>query len=159
MKMREAVLADMDSVYMMGFDIWGEGQPEGVYLAQCHASPKYRTGRWYVLEDDRGALVSSLVTYVIGSGAAGIGSIAVPPALRKRGLATGLINDMLALLTLEGVKTVFLFSDIAPEFYEKLGFHKLPAGLQRYPKSACMVWGTPVPEIINAPGFTPPAYF
>ena len=149
----------MDQVYMMGFDIWGEGQAERVYLEQCRASPKYKAGRWYALADERLILLSSLVTYKIGPGAAGIGSIATPPALRRRGLATRLITDMLALLTQEGVKTVFLFSDITPEFYEKLGFRKLPAGLQRYPKSACMAWGTPVPEIISAPGFTPPAYF
>lgn len=159
MKVREAAQADLDHVYMMGFDAWGEGQAENVYLEQCRASPKYKRGRWYVLEDERGELLSSLITYKLGPGTAGIGSIATPPALRKRGLAARLIKDVLALLTREGAKTVFLFSDIAPEFYESLGFRKLPASLQRYPKSACMAWGVSAAEIVNAPGFTPPAYF
>ena len=159
MKAREAAQADMDPVYMMGFDTWGEGQAEGVYLEQCRASPKYKTGRWYVLADEHGALLSSLITYQLGPGAGGIGSIATPAALRNRGLATRLIKDVLALLTLEGAQAVFLFSDIAPEFYEKLGFRKLPARLQRCPKSTCMVWGAPVAETINAPGFTLPEYF
>jgi len=156
---REAARAEMPAVYLMGFDVWGEGKPEASYLEQCGASPKYRTERWYVLADGQGAPLSSLVVYQLGPGVAGIGSIATPPGLRRRGLAARLIKDILELLAREGAKTVFLFSDIAPGYYEQFGFRILPAEFQRYPGSTCMAWGGPVSELLSSPGFSLPTYF
>ena len=158
-KTRMAIEADMTTIYMMGYDAWGDGRPHSTYLEQCYGSQKYKKGQWYVLADNEGNLLSSLITYRLGRDVGGIGSIATPGELRMRGLATRLIQDVLELLPRDGVKTLFLFSDISPEFYEKLGFNKLPDQFQRYPDSVCMVRGTPVAKLISIPDFTAPSYF
>jgi ribosomal protein S18 acetylase RimI-like enzyme len=156
---RLADTADMTAIYMMGYDVWGDGRPQSPYLEQCYGSQKYKRGQWYVLADSRGNPLSSLITYKLEPNVSGIGSIATPPEMRKRGLASRLISDVLELLKRDGVKTVFLFSDISPEFYEKFGFIRLPKELQRYPDSTCMVWGMPLTEIVSTPNFSAPLYF
>ena len=158
-KIREARDADMISVYMMGYDAWGDGNPPPMYLEQCAASTKYKKGRWYVLADNRDNAVSSLLVHKLADTVAGIGSIATPPELRNRGLATRLILDVLESLNQTGVEIVYLFSDISPEFYGRLGFTSLPKEFQRYQESTCMVWGRPVAEVTRTPGYSAPTYF
>jgi predicted N-acetyltransferase YhbS len=89
---------------------------------------------------------------------AGIGSIAVAPENRGRGLATRLIRGVLKRLDRRGFKRVFLFSDIAARFYEPFGFKPLPARHQKRPGSVCMVRARSTRRLL-APGFTPPDYF
>ena len=54
--------------------------------------------------------------------AAGIGSVATHPDYRCRGLATALLRDTLALLHREGYHLSFLGTEVAPAFYERLGW-------------------------------------
>jgi len=54
--------------------------------------------------------------------AAGIGSVGTHPDYRHRGLATALLRDALALLRREGYHLSFLGSEVAPSFYERLGW-------------------------------------
>jgi ribosomal protein S18 acetylase RimI-like enzyme len=54
--------------------------------------------------------------------AAGIGSVATHPDYRRRGLATALLRDTLALLRREGYHLSFLGTEIAAPFYEGLGW-------------------------------------
>jgi GNAT superfamily N-acetyltransferase len=54
--------------------------------------------------------------------AAGIGSVATHPDYRRRGLATALLRDTLALLRREGYHLSFLGTEVAPAFYERLGW-------------------------------------
>jgi GNAT superfamily N-acetyltransferase len=54
--------------------------------------------------------------------AAGIGSVATHPDYRRRGLATALLRDTLALLHREGYHLSFLGTEVAAPFYEKLGW-------------------------------------
>jgi GNAT superfamily N-acetyltransferase len=54
--------------------------------------------------------------------AAGIGSVATHPDYRRRGLATALLRDTLALLRREGYHLSFLGTEIAAPFYERLGW-------------------------------------
>ncbi len=53
---------ELEAVYLLGYDAWGEGAAEASYLAECRASPKYARGRWWVLVKD-GAVVSALIVY------------------------------------------------------------------------------------------------
>lgn len=62
MQFRPAIPADMDRIYMMGFDAWGEGSNQDDYLSGCRSSPKYAQGKWFVLEHDQ-ELLSSLIVY------------------------------------------------------------------------------------------------
>jgi predicted acetyltransferase len=54
--------------------------------------------------------------------AAGIGSVGTHPDYRRRGLATALLRDTLALLRRDGYHLSFLGSEVAASFYERLGW-------------------------------------
>ncbi|MBI4056016.1 MAG: GNAT family N-acetyltransferase [Elusimicrobia bacterium] len=156
---RTAQPNELDSVFMMGFDAWSGGKLKKQYLAGCHSSPKYRKGKWYVLTDSEGSLISSLITYRLSVHVAGIGSIATPPALRNHGYASRLISGVISILEVrERVQDIFLFADIAPRFYKPFGFVPLPKRHQRYPDSVCMIRSSSI-ERIRDPYFRPPAYF
>lgn len=130
MTIRTATGSELERVYRMGFDVWGEGLALDAYLAGCRASPKYAAGAWWVLAGKDGRLESSLLAHEIpmpsGAPAVGLGSIATPPELRGRGHASRLITAFLrAREESHGTDVFFLFSDIAPAFYERFGFTTL----------------------------------
>lgn len=144
---------------MMGFDAWSEGKSEKQYLGACQSSSKYRKGQWYVLAHEK-RLLSSLVLYQLPRNAVGIGSIATPPEFRRRGYASQLISGIVS--TLEASKTrrpIFLFADIAPEFYGRFGFVPLPIRYQTRPGSICMVHSANLEQLLKDPGFVLPSYF
>ncbi len=75
--------------------------------------------------------------------AAGIGSVATHPDYRRRGLATALVRDTLALLRHDGHHLSFLGAEIAAPFYERLGWrivrqpsHSAPAAEAAAPAGA-----------------------
>ncbi|WP_449355564.1 hypothetical protein ACUL41_06660 [Virgibacillus natechei] len=87
-EIREAVNKDMETVYMMGYDAWGDNMPTKEYIEMCHKSSKYKRGNWYVLErTDTKELLSSLIVYELNPSeeiiVRGIGSISTPVHLRK----------------------------------------------------------------------------
>lgn len=157
MQIRNATPQEMNEIYMMGFDVWADGASEDDYLEGCHNSPKYKKGSWWVLED-QGKLVSSLIVYNLGEGIYGIGSIATPPECRRQGYASRLTESVSEELE-EQAKAIFLFADIKPEFYEKLGYVRLPANLQKYDSSTCMVRSTKDEQIWNQKSVDLPTYF
>ena len=59
--------------------------------------------------------------------AAGIGAVFTPDALRGRGYATALLGAMLDAERGAGTDLAYLFSDIHPAFYQRLGFVALPS--------------------------------
>jgi predicted N-acetyltransferase YhbS len=59
--------------------------------------------------------------------ATGIGAVFTPEAYRGRGYATAFLGTLLDAERAGGTDFVFLFSDIHPAFYEKLGFVRLPS--------------------------------
>jgi GNAT superfamily N-acetyltransferase len=59
--------------------------------------------------------------------ATGIGAVFTPPQMRGRGYATALLGALLDEERNAGRDFVFLFSDIHPLFYERLGFVGLPS--------------------------------
>lgn len=59
--------------------------------------------------------------------AAGIGAVFTPDALRGRGYATALLGAFLDAERAAGTDLAYLFSDIHPVFYERLGFVALPS--------------------------------
>jgi predicted N-acetyltransferase YhbS len=81
-----------------------------------------------------GALVASCKRYarVLRCGertyeAAGIGAVFTPDALRGRGYATALLGAFLDAERDAGTDLAYLFSDIHPAFYQRLGFVALPS--------------------------------
>jgi hypothetical protein len=59
--------------------------------------------------------------------AAGIGAVFTPEAERGRGYATAFLGALLDAERTNGTDLVYLFSDIHPAFYEKLGFVRVPS--------------------------------
>lgn len=59
--------------------------------------------------------------------AVGIGAVHTPDELRGRGYASAMLGSLLDAETAAGTDLAYLFSDIAPAFYERLGFIALPS--------------------------------
>jgi len=59
--------------------------------------------------------------------AVGIGAVFTPPELRGRGYASAMIGALLDAERAAGTDVAYLFSDIHPLFYERLGFVTLPS--------------------------------
>ena len=57
----------------------------------------------------------------------GIGAVFTPAALRGRGYASAMLGALLDRERAAGLDFAYLFSDIHPLFYERLGFFKLPS--------------------------------
>jgi hypothetical protein len=57
----------------------------------------------------------------------GIGAVFTPPALRGRGFASLMLGALLDSEKAAGRDLAFLYSDIHPAFYERLGFATLPS--------------------------------
>lgn len=165
MTIRTASASELERVYRMGYDVWGEGLALDAYLAGCRASPKYAAGTWWVSEGDDGVPLSSLLAHEItlpsGPAAAGLGSIATPPELRGRGHASSLIAGFLrARENSHGTEVFFLFADIAPAFYERFGFAALMPCPGK-PGSILMARAERkrLEALLRDPRFAAPAYF
>lgn len=127
----------MDRLYMMGYDVWGDGDDEATHLHDCRTSEKYAAGEWFVW-DEAGQAVASLIVfknrYQLASGCYGIGSVATAPDQRGQGYASALIKAVVEWLAeRDQARAVYLHSDIEPAFYRRLGFECVQPG------SHCMV--------------------
>ena len=164
MPIRAASPAELEMVYQMGFDTWAEGRSLDAYLAACRAAPKYAGGTWWVDEEAGGCLTSSLLAHEIplprGASAVGLGSIATPPELRGRGHGSRLIAEVIRLREAAGTEVFFLFSDIAPAFYERFGFVVLGPCAKK-PASILMARAEPtrLAGLLADPQFKTPDYF
>ncbi|CAG23166.1 hypothetical protein PBPRB1295 [Photobacterium profundum SS9] len=118
--------SEMDSIYLMGYDVWGDDFNIETYLNGCRNNKKYVLGEWYVLVVD-GLAVSSLIVYhdqfKLAESNFGIGSLSTSSDFRKNGYAKVLINLVVTqIFTTTEAKVIFLHSDIGQQFYEQLGF-------------------------------------
>lgn len=141
MKVRQASASEHEAIFMMGFDAWGDGATEAVYLERCRSSRHYHAGTWYVLAGDRGP-VSSLIVYDRGwrlpANCHGIGSVATTPEQRGHGYASRLVTTVTRQLHAAGVEGVYLHADIDAAFYEAIGYRPVRRD-QRPGNSVCMV--------------------
>lgn len=163
---RKAKPGDMDTIYMMGIDVWADGTSRDEYMAACRTSEKYAKGTWYVLEDVDGAPVSALITYkldpVNGKPAIGIGSIATDPARRKNGHASQLLWDVMGKFHVrDGSQVFFLHADVDPRFYETRDFVRLPDKYQGRAGSTVMIRCSKglLEKLLADPEFKVPGYF
>jgi len=95
------------------------------YINACHRSEKYHQGRWTVLESDE-VILSALIVYESGfqlpARSVGIGSIATCVDHRNQGYGSRLIQWTLSRLEKDRFESVYLFTDIGAEFYQRFGF-------------------------------------
>jgi predicted acetyltransferase len=132
MFVRKATKSEVDNIYLMGYDVWGDSSNIETYLDSCRNSKKYAHGQWYVLIVD-GLPVSSLIVYhnqfKLNDNNYGIGSISTSSEFRKNGYAKALINLMVAQIFISTeARIIFLHSDIGHLFYENLGFQCVSDG-------------------------------
>ncbi|MEZ8699289.1 GNAT family N-acetyltransferase [Vibrio lentus] len=126
MYLRLAEPDELDIVYLMGFDVWGDGLSLDEYLSCCRSNGKYSKGTWYVLVEKE-QVVSALIVYSgtfgLQKGFFGVGSIATHPQLRHKGYASKLIHLVKReLFASKHCKALYLHSDIDQQFYHRLGF-------------------------------------
>ncbi|MFS0781678.1 GNAT family N-acetyltransferase [Bacillus sp. 1P06AnD] len=144
MNIREATICDMEAVYLMGYDAWGDNRQINEYLDMCRQSTKYQRGQWFVLEcSETGNLLSSLIVYDLtqqeGRIHKGIGSIATAPPERCKGLAATLLKGVMERMESAHQDALFfLYSDIGTDYYCKLGFKVLDDHNQKYKSHICM---------------------
>lgn len=161
--MREAKAEDIEVIYMMGYDVWGDKMSQQEYVNSCKNSSKYQKGKWYVLEDlNTKELLSSLIVYNLNPSeeitVRGIGSIATPIHLRSNGYAAALIKKVIVELEeMIHCRHFFLYSDIGVDYYKKLDFIKLPPSKQKYQDSICMYYSKEFE--MDTLEFEIPAYF
>jgi ribosomal protein S18 acetylase RimI-like enzyme len=124
---RAARPADMPAVYEVLSLCFPDARPD-LFRRQTEHDSTFRWRHGRVVEVD-GAVVGYLHIFdrrmwLRGARlrAAGIGSVATHPDYRRRGLATALLRDTLVLLRREGFHLSFLGSEVAPAFYERLGW-------------------------------------
>ncbi len=139
MKFRQALPHETELLFIEGYKQWPKNRSFEQYCADNAKEDAY--GKRYVLDAD-GRLVSSLILLdlkeVAGKKAYGIGSVLTPKEHGGKGFATKLLNYCINLIAEDAY--LFLFSDIDPAFYVRLGFTPLPPQMQKYPKSVCMVY-------------------
>ena len=164
MVVRLAKQKDMPTVHRIAHDTWGDGMPVDEYIALCLVSPKYAKGRWFVLEED-GEIKSALICYQgafsLPDNSLGIGSVQTNPQHRKKGFASTLINQVIHRYSEDNaIDAVFLYSDVDPTIYEKLGFVRLSPSFQKYDTSTAMI--RPLQKSLHSligPDFNAPSYF
>lgn len=143
MQFRQASAFEMDQIYLMGFDVWSGGQSHAEYLTGCRCSGKYKSGKWYVLNDGDMLLASCLVHSFPNWGertVRGIGSIATAPEFRRKGYARSLLDWVVDnLVKNDRTELIFLYSDIDTQYYLKSSFRPLPPKYQKAQRSTVMI--------------------
>ncbi|MGH7754711.1 MAG: GNAT family N-acetyltransferase, partial [Vulcanimicrobiaceae bacterium] len=119
------------------FAVWGDGRSLERYAADFLAAERTLCGPRGTFAfgvRDGGAVVVSLKRYerTLRWGArrlraVGIGAVFTQPAARGRGFASAAIGAFLDAERARGTDLAFLFSDIHPHFYARLGFNGLPS--------------------------------
>jgi GNAT superfamily N-acetyltransferase len=127
----------VSSVLPESLALWGGGRSLERYAEDFRAvaSSTYMKRRPFTVGIlDGGRIVSSCKNYdreLRWDGAAlrttGIGAVFTPPALRGRGYASVMLGALLDAERAAGRDVAFLYSDIHPAFYEKLGFVAVPS--------------------------------
>lgn len=158
---RQAAKAEIPLLFQEGYQEWSKNRTFAQYCLDN--SKDDAIGTRYVLEAN-GHIVSSAVLMQLtsskGTAVYGLGSILTAKNHRGKGYGGELVKKCLKLVPADNT-VVFLYSDINPSYYEKLGFQSLPPELQKYDKSVCMayckknVWA----ELLSADIADIPDYF
>lgn len=125
--------AERLAAYRNVHEVWGQGLPMPEFLERRLRSVRHNRAQWWVLTvgDE---VISSLGNHPleffcrgrIHSGF-GIGSVHTLPAHRQKGYAEALCREVLRESAARGDHLALLYCDIAPAYYERLGFRVCPA--------------------------------
>ncbi|QHQ63490.1 GNAT family N-acetyltransferase [Anaerocolumna sedimenticola] len=138
MLIRQAKLSEREELFREAYKEWSKNRTFEQYKADNSKEDEF--GVRYVIEED-GKIVSSLIMLnlkeLFGYKVYGFGSVLTPLEFAGKGYATSLLNDCMGKIDREN-SIIFLYSEINPVFYERLGFKILPSYLQKDKKAVCM---------------------
>jgi GNAT superfamily N-acetyltransferase len=137
MKLVAAEGALLEEIFDLTWPIWHEGLTRQSYgqwnTAQTKTAWARDHFRRFALIDDGGSLLASVKRYRFDARVGGrdgwmcgLGAVFTPPARRGRGHAGALIERVLEREKADGAIVAGLFSEIGPQFYERLGFTVVP---------------------------------
>jgi predicted N-acetyltransferase YhbS len=113
--------------------IWPHDPDPALHLQKRLASVQHQRATWFVIQE-AGQVVCSLGAYpfqLFGPDgerkARAFGAVFTPEAHRGKGHAARLIRWVCEYYAQEGTLDFILYSDIAPAYYQKLGFQTLPS--------------------------------
>jgi predicted N-acetyltransferase YhbS len=130
----------IDQILADSHDLWGDQtslpERQAAFHRWCHeVGPENLS--MVGITDETGLVTASLKRYAfdLKSGRhpsrihrlLGIGAVFTHPRFRQRGLASRLIVSVLSQARADGYDAAILYSDIAPSFYEALGFQRVAA--------------------------------
>jgi len=127
----------LDQILGLTYEIWNEGLSERAYSQWNAAQLRTPWGRTHLqrfaLVDDAGRLLATAKRYRFrarldgrAGWMAGIGAVFTPHLQRGKGYASQLIERLVEMERSDGVLFASLFSEIGPDFYERLGFIAVP---------------------------------
>ena len=139
MLFRQAKQEEISELFREGYLAWPRNRTFDQYCNDNSKEDAY--GTRYVIEE-HGEIVSSLILQNLNSingwKVYGIGSVLTPSTHKHKGYATELLKCCLEQSIDKG-DMIFLYSEIAPSFYERFHFRVLPENLQKDQESICMV--------------------
>ncbi|MGE0593829.1 MAG: GNAT family N-acetyltransferase [Vicinamibacterales bacterium] len=133
LSLQPATEAQISAILDDTWSVWGEGLDRASYVRWNQATLRTPWARerlrLLVLADGDGHVHASVKRYrfdAVLDGTAvrlcGLGAVHTPAALRGRGYASMLVEQLLEQERQAGVRLAGLFSEIGPSFYERLGF-------------------------------------
>lgn len=127
----------VNEVLPQTFELWGDGRTFERYAEDFRnvAGSTYAKRRTFTLGlRENGRIVCSCKNYErelraneLSLRATGIGAVFTPESDRGRGLASIMLGALMDAERTAGRDLAFLYSDIHPVFYERLGFATLPS--------------------------------
>jgi predicted N-acetyltransferase YhbS len=143
----------LEQAFLHTHAIWAEGRTLAEHVAyqreQLRRATRALLSYAVLLGDDERVLASHkrfrLVLDVAGRAVPtlGIGAVMVPPEVRGRGLGRAIVEHAIAAARAEGDGLAWLFSEIEPVFYRRLGFADV-----EWRVDACAVDALPSPSTL-----------
>jgi predicted N-acetyltransferase YhbS len=123
--------------YRNAHEAFGRGLTQEEFVSTRLRSVRHNRAGWWVLTV-AGDVVASLACYPLSfcvNGlivrGIGIGSVHTRSSHRKNGYAASLCRHVAEVEAARGAEVALLFSDIAPAYYERLGYQTCPAWTHR----------------------------
>jgi predicted acetyltransferase len=123
--------AERLEAYQQVHEAWGKGKRRSVFVADRLKSIQHNRASWWVLTQKK-KVCASLGCYPLTFSARGrevpgfgFGAVYTAPRHRQRGYAEQLCRHVAATQQASGCEVGLLFSDIAPDYYAKMGWQAL----------------------------------
>lgn len=140
MIIRQAREEETEQIIREGYKVWSKNRTFEQYDADNRREDAFGTR---FAAEENGEIVSSLILLRLPGISVrpvfGIGSVLTPLRFRNRGYAAAMLDACIEQIK-DTAGYIFLYSEIAPAFYEKFHFRPLPDSLQKAKeKAVCMV--------------------